>query len=195
MGLSPLSTSRNLNAPNIITVIRIVASVFVFVALHFAFYRWALGLFILAAGTDWIDGYLARKYQLVTKLGRILDPLADKIIICGTFIFLAAAAGSRIAAWMAVVVVARELSVTVMRSFLEEHGKDFSATMPGKLKMVLQCAAAIGSIWLLHGLKNGSPAHWLPTTVTLLAWAAVISTVYSGLVYVPPAARLMSDIK
>ena len=69
--------------------------------------------------TDWLDGYWARKYGQVTTLGRILDPFVDKIIICGTFIFLAAVPGSRrVAAWMAVVVVGRELLVTALRSFL-----------------------------------------------------------------------------
>ncbi len=186
--------SSNLNGPNVITAVRILGSLFVFIALQLERYPVALVLFVLAAGTDWIDGYWARKYQLITKLGRVLDPLADKIIICGTFIFLSANSESLIAAWMTAIVVVRELAVTVLRSFLEEHGKDFSATMPGKLKMVLQCAAAVASMWLLHASQTGSVPTWLPLTVSVLAWAAVISTVYSGIVYVPPAARIMSDL-
>ena len=87
-------------------------------------------LFIIAAGTDWLDGYYARKYSQVTTLGRILDPFADKVIICGTFIFLAADPimvreqwGLR--AWMVVVIVGRELLVTVLRSFIEDRGMRF----------------------------------------------------------------------
>lgn len=189
------SSVKNLNGPNLVTGVRILVSLLVFVALQFERYPLALVLFLLAAGTDWIDGYWARKYDLVTKLGRILDPLADKIVICGTFIFLSAIPASGIAPWMTVVVVVRELAVTVLRSFLEEHGKDFSASMPGKLKMVLQCAAVVGSIWLLHAQNANSVPSWLPVTVTALAWAAVVSTVYSGVVYVPPAVRIMSDIQ
>ena len=108
----------------------------------------AFVLFIVAAGTDWLDGYYARKYGQVTTLGRILDPFADKVIVCGTFIFLAAipeyaasapGACGRGWSWSS---WARELLVTALRSFLEERGSDFSANMAGKLKMVLQCVAA-----------------------------------------------------
>ena len=189
------SSSQLWITPNQITLVRIVASVFVFVALHFGSYMAAFWLFVFAAGTDWLDGYLARKHSLVSQLGRVLDPVADKIIICGTFIFLSSLMPeSRIPAWMTVVVVARELAVTVVRSFLEQHGKDFSAKMAGKLKMVFQCAAAAASIWLLRQSQLGSVSEWLPTTVTGLAWIATISTIYSGAVYIFPAARLFREI-
>src|SRR6187402_813645 len=108
------------NVPNILTVARLVLSVFCFVCFVGEWYLSALIFFAIAAGTDWVDGYWARKYGQVTKLGRILDPFADKIIICGTFIFLAAvplalkdnSSASQVTAWMAVIVVARELLVT-----------------------------------------------------------------------------------
>jgi CDP-diacylglycerol--glycerol-3-phosphate 3-phosphatidyltransferase len=182
--------------PNQITLARIIVSVFVFAALHWGYYGTALVLFVLAAGTDWIDGYLARKYNMVSQLGRVLDPIADKIIICGTFVFLSSlfTAGSRIPAWMTVVIVARELAVTVVRSFLELHGKDFSANMPGKLKMVFQCLAAPASIWLLYQTQQGNVFQWLPITVSALAWMATLMTVYSGVVYFSPAARLFREI-
>ena len=109
----------------------------------------AFVLFVVAASTDWLDGYFARRWGLVTQLGRILDPFADKLIICGTFIFLAAVPASGIAPWMAVVVMGRELLVTGLRSFLEQKGIDFSAEMSGKLKMVLQCVAAGASLFYL----------------------------------------------
>ena len=113
-------------------------------------------LFIIAAGTDWLDGYYARKYGQVTTLGRILDPFADKVIVCGTFIFLAAdpddgttfPCGLR--AWMVVVIVGRELLVTALRSFIEDRGSDFSAKMSGKLKMVFQCIAAGTCLFYLY---------------------------------------------
>src|SRR6476646_7811017 len=78
------------NVPNQLTVARLVLSIICFVFLMFGGYLGALILFAIAAGTDWVDGYWARKYGQITQLGRILDPFADKIIICGTFIFLAA---------------------------------------------------------------------------------------------------------
>ena len=114
------------NVPNQLTVARLVLSIVCFVCLAFDSYLLALILFAIAAGTDWVDGFWARRYGQITQLGRILDPFADKIVICGTFIFLAAVpptiagqSASEITAWMAVVVVARELLVTALR----EHGR------------------------------------------------------------------------
>ena len=169
------------NIANQVTVARLVCSLFLFVALHFGFYWTSLILFVLGATTDWLDGYLARSRNLVTQLGRILDPLADKIITCGSFIFLAAIPNSGIAAWMTVVVVVREMVVTVLRSFLEQEGHDFSAKMPGKIKMVLQCAVVIASLLLL---ATGSNFSWLPNAVTWLAWGMILSTIHSGVLYI-----------
>ena len=117
----------SMNLPNQITIARLVVSLIVFVLIPLRQFQWAMVFFLIAAATDWLDGYLARKHGLVTQLGRILDPFADKILISGAFIFLAAEPASQIAAWMAVVVVGRELLVTALRSFLEQQGADFSA--------------------------------------------------------------------
>ena len=184
-------SSQVMNLPNQITIARLVVSIFVFVAIPLGYFNTALVLFLVAAGTDWLDGFIARKYNLVTQLGRILDPFADKILICGVFIFLAAESNSQIAAWMAVVVVGRELLVTALRSFLEQTGADFSAKMAGKLKMVFQCAAVVGSLMLL-GDKSQQFADWLPWAVIISAWIAVLSTIYSGAGYVISAAKMMS---
>lgn len=191
------------NIANQVTVARLAASVALFVTLHFAnltdgrvWYLVSMVLFLLAAATDWLDGYLARSRNLITQLGRILDPLADKIIICGTFVFLSANSGSGVPAWMTVVVICRELVVTVLRSFLEQHGKDFSAKMPGKLKMVFQCALAVASLLMLaQSAGGGVVAGWLAKAVPVLAWVMVISTLYSGLLYLPVAARELRDIQ
>src|SRR4051812_15822388 len=146
-------------------------------------------VFVIAAGTDWIDGWWARKYGQVTKLGRIFDPFVDKIIICGTFIFLAAEPGSGIAPWMAVVVMGREMLVTAIRGFIEQQGGDFSAQMMGKLKMVFQCAACVASLLALRHLQGeGSTAAalpaWLYWSLIAFVWLAFLSTVYSGLEYI-----------
>ena len=185
-----------MNLPNKITVARLIVSLFVFVLIPFRQFGWAMGFFLLAACTDWLDGYIARKYKLVTQLGRIMDPFADKILITGTFIFLAAESESRIAAWMAVLVVGRELLVTVIRSFLEQQGVDFSANMAGKLKMVFQCAAVALSLLLLSRIKasDGSEEAF-PTALALatsaVVWLSVASTIYSGVGYVISAAKIL----
>jgi CDP-diacylglycerol---glycerol-3-phosphate 3-phosphatidyltransferase len=199
-----------LNVPNQLTIARLILSIICFVFLAIDWYGTALVLFAIAAGTDWVDGYWARRYGQVTQLGRILDPFADKIIICGTFIFLAAVPSPRggtasgIAAWMAVVVVGREILVTALRSFFEEHGTDFSANWPGKLKMVCQCLAVVFSLWRLwyYGFDSSqpptwraAPPEWTTWLLHLAVWTAVIMTVYSGWVYVQSALRLLKDMQ
>ena len=198
------------NVPNQLTVARLVLSIFCFVFLAVDWYLTALVLFVIAAGTDWVDGFWARRYGQITQLGRIMDPFADKIVICGTFIFLAAvppvyaatgldASASEIWAWMAVVVVARELLVTALRSFFEEHGTDFSAKWSGKWKMLLQCAAVALSLWRLWYYSFDAttqrwtfePAHWSTWLLRLVVWAAVLLTIYSGWVYVQMALRML----
>lgn len=171
---------------------RLLLSIVLFVLLPIGQYTASIVVFILAAGTDWLDGYIARKYGLVTKLGRILDPFVDKFLICGVFIYLAAIPQSGIAAWMAVVVVARELGVTVIRSFLEGEGVDFSAKMAGKLKMVFQCVAAVVSLVYLAMQSGEKPSpEWLQRVLVASAWLAVASTIYSGAGYVLQATRLL----
>ena len=149
----------------------------------------------MAASTDWLDGYWARKYGQVTNLGRILDPFVDKIIICGTFIFLVAIPTSGVAAWMAVVVVGRELLVTALRSYLEGEGADFSAVMSGKLKMVLQCLAAVLALLALYTASSGEevPAG-MSWAVTISVWAAVLITLYSGVAYIHRAIVLAAGL-
>lgn len=187
------------NLPNQLTSLRLILAVVLFGMIAWNSYLAGLVLFIIAASTDWLDGYYARRYGQVTTLGRILDPFADKVIICGTFIFLLAdramldtAYGLR--AWMVAVIVGRELLVTALRSFIEDRGGDFSANWPGKLKMVLQCVAAGAGLCYLHYAANGETAPgfvWYTFLVSL--WLAVILTVYSGLIYIVAAVRLLRD--
>ena len=132
------------------------------------------------------------KYSQVTTLGRILDPFVDKIIICGTFISLAGrwkARGWR--GWMAVVVVGRELLVTALRSFLEQQGADFCATLSGKLKMVLQCIAAAVSLNALSYAAVADRPGWLEQTLVISIWSAVVLTVVSGVAYIFAAVKLL----
>lgn len=186
-----------LNVPNVLTTIRFALSIVVFVLIPLEHFLAAMIVFVSAASTDWIDGWWARKYGQVTKLGRIFDPFVDKIIICGTFIFLAAEPNSGIAPWMAVVVMGREMLVTAIRGFIEQQGGDFSAQMSGKLKMVFQCVAVVASLLALrHYQQHLSPPNtlpgWLNGTLVVSVWLAVISTVYSGLEYIVAAASLLS---
>jgi CDP-diacylglycerol--glycerol-3-phosphate 3-phosphatidyltransferase len=188
-----------LNIPNQLTAARLVLAVVVFVLIPLEMYLAALVVFVIAAGTDWIDGWYARKYGQVTKVGRVFDPFVDKIIICGTYIFLAAQPQgdgwlprAGIAPWMAVVVMGREMLVTALRSMIEAEGGDFSAKTAGKLKMVFQCVAAVASLLALRHFDQtqGAPLPvWLFWSLHLSVGAAILTTIYSGLEYVAAAAR------
>lgn len=183
----PQLSNKVVNVPNTLTAIRLVLSIVVFTLIPLGFFQPALIIFLIAVSTDWIDGYYARKYNQVTKVGRIFDPFVDKIIICGTFICLAAEDGSGILAWMAVVVVGREMLVTALRAEIEASGGDFSASFAGKLKMVFQCAAVVASLLAL--ILAANLPDWLPSAVIICVWVAIISTIQSGLEYVISAAK------
>ena len=172
--------------PNLLSAARMVLSIVFFVLIEREDFAAATVLFLLAATTDWVDGWYARRFNQVSRLGRILDPLVDKVLVCGAFIFLAARPGTSILPWMAVVVVVRELVVTAVRAEMERAGRDFSAGMAGKLKMVLQCAAVAVELGRLGfpGLFTGVDAGSLASGI---AWAAVILTAYSGAEYVVKA--------
>ncbi len=197
---APSTTSPQVfNIPNQITAARLVLSIVVFVLIAWGHFLAAMICFIIAASTDWIDGYWARKYKQVTQLGRIFDPFVDKIIICGTFIFLAAehGNGSGIAPWMAVVVMGREMLVTVLRSVIEGSGGDFSANWPGKWKMLFQCIAVAASLLALYYANDPSSEvrevpTWLNWTLVVSVWLAIISTVYSGVIYIFAAAEQLT---
>lgn len=176
----------NWNVPNALSAIRLLLA---FVVCGLIEWNWmlpAMVCFVIAASTDWMDGWWARKYNQVTKLGRILDPFVDKIIICGAMIALCAVPNSPIAPWMSTVVVGRELLVTSLRGLIEGQGGDFSAKQLGKWKMVLQCAAVVSV--MLELAQTQSPA-WLHWTSLALVWSAIALTIVSGLEYVVLATK------
>src|SRR3989304_917482 len=197
-----------LNVPNQLTIARLVLSIVLFVFLALDWYLTSLVLFVAGAATDWIAGFWARRYGQITQLGRVMDPFADKIIICGTFIFLAAVPrvsgawlpASGIAPWMAVVVVARGMLVTALRSFFAEGGVDFSAKWAGKWKMGFQCLAVGFSLYRLGYYFDPhypvidwttTPPAWLTYSLHALVWTAIAFTVYSGWEYVRAALRML----
>ncbi len=198
-----LDSSKVFNLPNLITLTRLVLAIIIFVLIPMdrpITYYASFWIFLIAASTDWIDGYLARRNNQVTQLGRILDPFCDKIIICGTYILLAVATATAseqswylITGWMAVVVAGRELLVTVLRGFIEQHGGDFSATMAGKLKMVFQCVAVAMCLFIFAtGTQDVNPI--LSWTTGAFVWTAVASTIYSGTIYVFAAIRMIKNL-
>lgn len=161
-------------------------------------------VFIIAAVTDALDGHLARKWKVVSKFGRIMDPFADKLLILGGFIMLAGPSFtfshlpsqstldlSPVAPWMVVVILGRELLITSLRGVLESQGIDFSATLSGKLKMILQ-SVAIPLILLTLCVSTPWPGSTTRLVLVGTAWATTLVTAISGVPYVLRAIRLSS---
>lgn len=137
----------------------------------------ALGVFILASATDKLDGYIARKYNQITNLGKLLDPLADKLLISVALIMMVQS--GMVATWIAVAIIAREFVITGLRMVASEQGIALSADSLGKLKMVLQ-VIAIAAV-----LLDNYPFQ-LVTMIQVdefLMLAAVALTIYSGIHY------------
>lgn len=183
------------NVPNALSAIRLVLAILVCGMIELGWMWTALVLFVIAASTDWIDGWWARRYQQVTKLGRILDPFVDKVIIGGAMIALVGVEDSPVRAWMATLVVARELLVTSLRGMVEGQGGDFSAKQLGKWKMVLQCAAIVSALVELGLAEPPAALRW---GTRILLFAAILLTVISAIEYVllvlrPSAAKSSSD--
>lgn len=180
----------NWNVPNGLSLVRLVLSLVVVYLIEATHYWEALVCFVIAASTDWVDGWWARKFNQCTKLGRILDPFVDKIIICGAMIAIAALPDSGLRPWMATLVVGRELLVTSLRSMIEGRGGDFSAKQLGKWKMVLQCAVVI---MVLYQYSVAQIPSWFNTATNVTIWAMLLLTLLSGLQYVLIASRKSTE--
>lgn len=201
-----VNTALKRRIPNAITLLRILIAVAFFAAL--GGYRFpdqgilygniAIALFVLAATTDFIDGYLARKWDAVSKFGRLMDPFCDKILILGAFIFLAGPRFSNstwieegqfftmisgVYPWMVVVLIARELLVTSIRDVLESMGHQTGAKLAGKLKMVIQSIAIPTVLFLVINFRpDENPFAMI--VINVLVWLVIVITVWSGLPYI-----------
>lgn len=168
-----------MNLPNALTLIRIFLVPFVVVVLltkeidNWAF--WGVFLFLGAALTDTLDGFFARRRKQVTTLGRLLDPIADKLLISAALISLVQL--GLVPAWMVVIIIGREFAVSGMRSIAASEGFAINASKLGKGKMVLQVAAVVG---LILGRDNGG---WVLQTGKALLWAVVIFSLLSMVQY------------
>ena len=190
----PAPAEPLLHAPNLLSFARIPLAIFVFVCVVHEWWLAGLVVFLVATATDWLDGWWARRFGPLTLVGRNLDPLADKILVCGAFIYLIPVERSGIQPWMATVVVCRELMVTGIRGMVEAAGKKFGADWFGKLKMALQCGVLIGVFMILwlRTLDGTSDALAVLEPVQLVVlWLMLSATVGSGGQYVVKAVKLL----
>lgn len=192
-----------MNLANKITTSRILLSFVLFAMLsllendvhpNYWFLAASALLFIGITATDALDGYIARRRQEVTDFGRIADPAADKIVICGTFIFLTTFAWARpvLPPWAVVVIVAREFVVSGIRSFFESRGQSFASDWAGKTKMISQCVA-IPSVFFYQIIATVAPAFssYAKGLAQFLVGVATLLTLYSGFNYIRKAATML----
>ncbi len=212
------------NIPNIITMGRIVLSVVLFVLIGITgveglgespLLAAAFVVYMVAAASDFFDGYLARKWNQVTTFGRIADPVCDKVLNLGALALYAGPAfvlsaggidprgdweqslplwitGGTITAfqpWMLVVLLSREFLINALRGYAESQGTPFGAKMSGKVKMVVQCVA-VGAI--SYSLAFQPEAPWCNFVKIVSIWLTILVTIYSGLEYLIKARRLFT---
>ena len=170
----------------------------------------AIGLFIAAAITDALDGYLARKWRVESVFGRVMDPFCDKVLIIGAFIYLA---GPRFAVethrpngeiiitmvtsiypWMVVIILARELLVTGIRGIIEGMGASGASLWSGKAKMITQCIT-IPLIMFLAVNCLPTEREWARIACIVLAYSTLIVTVWSGLPYIGGLRKMIAQPK
>ena len=203
--------------PNILTMMRVVFAAGFFGAL--SFYRFpttgvmwgniAVGLFVIAAVTDALDGALARKWDVVSNFGRIMDPFCDKVLVLGAFVYLSGGRfmveewfaeerlltmASGVYPWMVVVILSRELFVTSIRGVAESQGIAFGAKFSGKLKMVFQSIAIPIVLFLVVNFPLTEYA-WIFWLCNGLMWSTILITIWSGLPYLIGIRTLLAEAK
>lgn len=175
-----------MNLPNKLTIFRVVLIPFFVVLLLFdvtAYDKWiALVIFIIASLTDFLDGHIARKYNLVTNFGKFMDPLADKLLVCSALICLVELA--RIPAWIVILIIAREFIISGFRLVASDNGVVIAASYWGKFKTTFQ----ILMICLM--IADLEPLYYVTQAVM---WVALALTVISLVDYLVKNKDVMKD--
>lgn len=191
-------SSKILNLPNILTMMRI-AAIPLLAALLMSPSKesgfWAAAVFALASITDWLDGYLARRMGIVTVFGKFLDPIADKLIVMAALVMILPF--ERVPAWMVLVILGREMIITGLRGIASSEGIVIQASDLGKFKTIFQIVAILGLI--LHYDYNWffGMAHPLLTVNMhnigmFYLWIATILTIWSGVDYLARFIRVLT---
>ena len=200
-----------INLPNQITIARLILAIIFLVLLGQYSYAESgsrlldvcATLFIVAAVTDALDGYLARRQNQVTSFGRVLDPFVDKVLVCGAFIFFCGPAFvemesghnvSGVRVWMVVLIVGRELLVTGLRGFSESQGDAFGANVFGKAKMMVQSITVPVVLFFLAHQDSvlGSPGvAWI---MPAFVWLTVVVTALSIAAYLVRARSILAEM-
>jgi CDP-diacylglycerol---glycerol-3-phosphate 3-phosphatidyltransferase len=214
------------HVPNTLTSVRLLLAGIFFVMLswyqyegrgHPTLLEWALAVYLVALATDYLDGYLARRWGAESAFGRIVDPLVDKILVLGSFAFfcgknfviqeggvdgharaLVLHTITGVAPGVVVILLARELLVTSLRGSAESSGQKFGANLGGKLKMVVQSFTILVILLYVNYRQELRDAEWERAAILLrdaCIWATVAITVISGMVYVRRAASMFRSAR
>ena len=177
------------NIPNQLTTLRLALSIVLFVLMAFKYYLAGTVVFVVAASTDWLDGYLARKLGLASAFGAFLDPVADKLMVASALIVLVAL--GRAEAWLAIIIIGREIAISALREWMAQLGasKSVAVAFVGKLKTTAQMTAII-ALLLYEPLIPGVPT---PLLGTVALWLAAILTLWSMAHYLKLAAPYLGD--
>ena len=171
-----------MNLPNKLTVGRIIAVPFFIAAYLTQMYLVAFVLFIAASLTDMLDGKIARKYNLVTNFGKIMDPLADKILVYSAFCLMVP---DLVPSWMLIVILAREFTIAGIRQVSAAEGIVIAAAMSGKIKTVLQMIA-VPALLLAQAIQDPYPVAYpiIALIAEVFLYASIAMTIYSGIEYI-----------
>jgi CDP-diacylglycerol--glycerol-3-phosphate 3-phosphatidyltransferase len=175
------TTVKIFNVPNLLSLSRILSvPVFIILMLNPSPVRALVAgiVFSLASATDWLDGYLARKWGQVTKIGKLLDPIADKILIVSALVVLVELRSDVVHAWIAIVIIGREFAVTGLRAIASSEGVIIPAESVGKYKVGAQIAAVL---FLL--LDYYLDMAWMIDLGRIALWIAMVLAVYSAVQY------------
>ena len=175
------TTVKIFNVPNLLSMSRILAvPVFIVLMLDPSPLRSLVAgiVFSIASATDWLDGYLARKWGQVTKMGKLLDPIADKILIMAALVVLAEIKSDVVHSWMAILIIGREFAVTGLRAIAASDGVVIPAETIGKYKVGAQITAVLSLLLYQYFDKD-----WMTDLGRIALWVAMVLAVYSAVQY------------
>lgn len=166
-----------MNLPNKLTLLRIILIPVFIIVLMTGYYYISAAIFIVASATDALDGHIARKYNMVTNFGKIMDPLADKMLVVSALVCLVQLGD--VAGWMVIVILAREFTITGLRTVAAAQGIVIAAGWSGKIKTVLQMIAVTALL-----LQNWPFSYIGFPFASIMLWAAIVMTIFSGAEYI-----------
>jgi CDP-diacylglycerol--glycerol-3-phosphate 3-phosphatidyltransferase len=186
----PIIKAGMKNLPNALTLLRIAILPFFAVTILHNMHAISFAFVVIAGITDYLDGYLARSQKQESNFGKLMDPVADKLVLCVSLIFLTANPFFDFSPWLASLLLAREFLITGIRALIAAHGFIMGAQMMGKLKATFQFLGL--GLLFLGPMINNSSTEWIYTLGLVLLWLSAVLSYVSLLIYSKKAYFLLS---